>query len=201
MNPSNILVWKVRGLNSTSRQDAVRVLVDSFRADIVCLQETKMSSFSQRNLLSIFGSDFGGFVDLPAVGASGGILVGWRQRIGQPSNFRVDTFSVSVQLCPTEQQAWWLTCVYGPQGDDNKIAFLQELRDIRTSCSDPWVIMGDFNLIYKEEDKSNSNLNRAMMGRFRRLIDDLALKEVPLHGRKFTWSNGQDYPALVRLAG
>lgn len=38
-----------------------------------------------------------------------------------------------------------------------------------------------------------------MMGRFRRLINDLALKEVPLHGRKFTWSNHQDSPTLVKL--
>lgn len=37
------------------------------------------------------------------------------------------------------------------------------------------------------------------MGRFRRLIDDLALKEVPLHGRKLLWSNRQDSPTLVKL--
>jgi len=61
------------------------------------------------------------------------------------------------------------------------------------------VILGDFNLIYKDEDKNNSNLNRAMMGRFRRLINDLSLKEIPLHGRKFTWSNLQDSPTLVKL--
>ncbi|WVZ93176.1 hypothetical protein U9M48_039178 [Paspalum notatum var. saurae] len=49
------------------------------------------------------------------------------------------------------------------------------------------------------EDKNNSNLNRAMMGKFRRFINDLALKEITLHGWKFTWSNGQDSPTLVKL--
>jgi hypothetical protein len=44
----------------------------------------------------------------------------------------------------------------------------------------------DFNLIYKASDKNNANLNSAMMGRFRGLIEDLALKEIPLHERKFT---------------
>lgn len=38
-----------------------------------------------------------------------------------------------------------------------------------------------------------------MMGRFRKLIDDLALKEIPLHGRTHTWSNQQDNPTLVKL--
>ena len=60
-------------------------------------------------------------------------------------------------------------------------------------------MLGDFNRIYKDEDKNNSNLNRAMMGRFRRLINDLSLKEIPLHGQKFTWSNLQDSPTLVKL--
>jgi hypothetical protein len=40
----------------------------------------------------------------------------------------------------------------------------------------PW---GDFNLIYNDEDKNNTNLNRAMMGKFRRLINDLSIKEIP----------------------
>jgi hypothetical protein len=66
---------------------------------------------------------------------------------------------------------------------------MQELREIRGECHVPWMIAGDFNLIYKTEDKNNSNYNRAMMGRFRQLIDDLTLKEVPLVGRKYTWSN------------
>jgi len=63
------------------------------------------------------------------------------------------------------------------------------------------MVAGDFNLIYKDEDKNNSNLNRAMMGRFRRWINDMALTEIPLHGRKFTWSSSSSSasPTLVRL--
>jgi len=60
------------------------------------------------------------------------------------------------------------------------------------------MIAGDFNLIYKDEDKNKSNYNRAMMGRFRRFINDLALKKYlsmvrNLHGRTckihLPWSN------------
>jgi hypothetical protein len=89
--------------------------------------------------------------------------------------------------------------VYRLQGNDEKILFLQELRDIRLACTGPWMLTGDFNLIYKSEDRNHSNYNRAMMGRFRRIIDDLALKEIPHHGRKFTWSNQQESPTLVKL--
>lgn len=38
-----------------------------------------------------------------------------------------------------------------------------------------------------------------MMGRFRRLIDELDLRELSLHGRRFTWSNERDSPTLIKL--
>jgi exonuclease III len=60
------------------------------------------------------------------------------------------------------------------------------------------MVAGDFNLIYRDEDKNNTNYNSAMMGRFRRLINDLALKKIPLRGRKYTWSNQQNSPTLVK---
>jgi hypothetical protein len=43
------------------------------------------------------------------------------------------------------------------------------------------------------------NFNRQLMHSFRRLINDLGIKELALHGRKFTWSNRQDTPTLVKL--
>ena len=113
----------------------------------------------------------------------------WRRHIRVSDNPRIDNHSITIQVSQSNGKNWWLTCVYGPQGNDAKIQFLQELRDIRVACPGPWMIAGDFNLIYKDEDKNNANLNRAMMGRFRKSINDLALKELPLHGRKFTWSN------------
>lgn len=56
-------------------------------------------------------------------------------------------------------------------------------------------------MIYKDEDKNNANLNRAMMGRFRRFIDDVTIKEIPLYGRKFTSTSSSTScsPTLVKL--
>lgn len=92
-----------------------------------------------------------------------------------------------------------VTGVYGPQEDEEKVLFLQELRDVRALCSGPWLVAGDFNLIYQAIDKNNANLNRALMGRFRRFLDDTEVMEIPLLGRKFTWSNERASPTLVRL--
>jgi len=66
-------------------------------------------------------------------------------------------------------------------------------------CPGPWLVLGDFNLIRNSEDKNTGIINRAMMGRFGHLINDLKLKDLPLAGRKYTWSNQQDSPTLIKL--
>jgi exonuclease III len=199
MDPSNILFWNVHGLNGAVRQDAVRKLVCSSRVDVVCLQEMKMDDFSCYTMLRLFGPDFGNYRFLPSVGASGGVLIAWHDRVGCLGNFRLGSHSVSVQFNPDEGTPWWLTAVYGPQGSKANIQFLQELRDIRNHCQGPWLIGGDFNLICYEADKNNHKLDRAMMGHFRRWINDMNLKELLLHGRHITWTNGHSNPTLVKL--
>lgn len=63
------------------------------------------------------------------------------------------------------------------------------------------MVAGDFNLIYKTEDKNNTNLNLAMMGRFRKWIIDMAVTEIPLHCHKFTLSSSTSSasPTLLKL--
>jgi len=109
-------------------------------------------------------------------------------------------FSVSVLLQASDgSEPWCLTSVYGLQPDADKVEFLAELRSIRSSISHPWMIAGDFNLILDATDKNNLNLNRRNMGRFRRFVDEMELKDVPLHGRYFTWSNERENATLEKL--
>jgi exonuclease III len=183
--------------------------VNVVRPDLVCLQETKKEAISWRMAMSMLGADCDDFVVLPAAGTRGGIIVAWKGSVCKAIDSRMDRFSVPVCFEMVDAPAWWFTGVYGPQLDHQKIEFLQELRNVCSECPGPWALGGDFNLIYQAEDKNNSNLNSALMGRFRRFLDELDLKrrfldeldlkEVALHGRKFTWSNERDAPILVRL--
>lgn len=165
MDVSTILVWNVRGLNRKARRDAVRDLVAATRPEIVCLQETKVQDMSTRVLLSTLGADLDGHVVLPAVGTRGGVLIAWKSMACTALTSRVDSYSASVLFQNVDGLQWWFTGVYGPQHDDQKILFLDELRTVRQACPGPWVIGGDFNLIYRAEDKNNPNVDRAMMGR------------------------------------
>jgi hypothetical protein len=61
------------------------------------------------------------------------------------------------------------------------------------------LLAGDFNLILDSGDKNNANVNWAMMSHFRRLVNDLDLKEIATVGRQYTWSNARWSPTLVKL--
>jgi hypothetical protein len=59
-----------------------------------------------------------------------------------------------------------MTVVYGPARDHEKQAFLTELHELRTLRSGPWLLEGNFSLIYHTEDKNNTRLDHRLMGKF-----------------------------------
>lgn len=66
---------------------------------------------------------------------------------------RVHRHSVSVRFKLDDEPEWWFTVVYGPHQDSEKAEFLEEPREVRSLCPGPWVIGGDFNMIYSAEDR------------------------------------------------
>ena len=61
------------------------------------------------------------------------------------------------------------------------------------------MIMGDFNFYgsLSDRNKSGGNMNDIMI--FNEIISNLGLLEIPLKGRKYTWSNMQDDPLLEQI--
>ena len=124
----------------------------------------------------------------------------WDATVTRLSNpHYTDHTLIALVMCPEDERPWWLTCVYGPQDEVEKVVFLQDLVDIRDLHVGPWLVAGDFKLIAREEDKSNALSNRRMMGRFRAKLNLLELKELYLNGRRYTWSNERQMATLEKI--
>jgi hypothetical protein len=89
--------------------------------------------------------------------------------------------------------------VYGPQQEAEKRQLLSELSVRRSLCPGAWLVIGDFNMILHASEKNNSNLHDGIMARFRDFVSTEELKEVFMHGRRFTWSNERRTPTLSKL--
>ena len=53
-----LLSWNVRGLNNPKKREVCKNLLKEWRYDIVCLQETKLSSLNSALVQSLWGSPF-----------------------------------------------------------------------------------------------------------------------------------------------
>jgi hypothetical protein len=136
--------------------------------------------------MQILGAGFDYFLN-PAIQTRGGILVAWQPSAWSVLDTSTRQFSVSakVRQVPGDHE-WWLSLVHGPAKDYNRPAFIEELHALRLVQLGPWVICGDFNMIYRVQDKSNGQLHRRGMGQFHHFINEASLKEVQLEGRLFT---------------
>lgn len=201
MDPK-LLNWNVRGLNNPARRRTVHNLVCDLACNIVCLQETKLAAVDKNLVAECLGCNFSdSFIAKDAEGTRGGILIAVAQgftisldHLASGSHFITGTV-----FDQTSNSSWSLTVVYRPQLDADKILFMEELRTCKARVSSDWLLAGDFNLICKVSEKSNDNVNLRMMGRFRKMIDDLELREIALSGRMFTWSNNRENTVHTKI--
>jgi hypothetical protein len=89
--------------------------------------------------------------------------------------------------------------VYGSVRDEEKAVFLQQTHELNQPHAGPWLLINDFNLIYHAKDKNNGRLNRHQMGQLHQFLNIMALKELHLRGRLFTWSNERLHPTLKHI--
>jgi exonuclease III len=183
----SIFSWNVRGLNMPAHREVVRDMILAARPIIMCLQETKLATITLQDAASILGPRLRAYEYLPAHETRGGVLQGWDSDRITTSNLSLKTHSLSMEITVRWLNIrFLLTNVYGPVDDDEKHIFLTELRSIKPPPATPWIMLGDFNLIYSARDKNNSNRSRRLMGIFMHVLDTCELFEFALQNRKYT---------------
>lgn len=199
-NCFSLLCWNVRGLNDADKRALVRESVVSSGVSVVCFQESKLEEVDASIVVETCGAAFDSFVALPAEQTRGGVIVAWNGTMFRGVSAHQGRWSITVKLdWILGDRSWFLTSVYGPQLDAEKLLFLDELIEVRNCCQGQWKVSGDFNLIAAAADKNNNRINRRMMNAFRNKLNELELRDMYLFGRRYTWSNEQQRPTLEKL--
>jgi exonuclease III len=114
----------VRGINSSWKWDLVRNSIADSQCDIVCLQETKKEVIDVPFHRKVSRAFFDSHVFLPSVGASGGILIAWKESLFYALKSEKNSFSLTMEFCSKHNNAsWLLTCIYAPCTLEGKIVF------------------------------------------------------------------------------
>lgn len=196
----NILVWNVRGINSKEKWDALRAKINESSCHLVCLQETKRSSFDHLYLKKFCPKNLNSFAFFPSAGASGGLITIWNSNFFSGVIVQANAYCITVKFTNLlDSSSFHLSNVYGPSHADGKMAFITWFLNFDTTAFEDWLIVGDFNLYRSVDDRNKPGGDAGDMQMFNNLISDLDLVDIPFSGRCFTWSNMQLDPLLIKL--
>ena len=81
---------------------------------------------------------------------------------------------------------WIFTRVYGPTSKGERELLWEDLGAIRGLWGEPWCIGGNFNTTCFLVERNRKGRISGSMRRFPQVIDELELKDLPLHGGPFT---------------
>ena len=84
-----------------------------------------------------------------------------------------------------------IVTVYGLAHEENREAFLAEISQICTSNKNPMMLGSDFNILRFSSDKNKSFTENKASDLFNWVINTHELRELPLQGGKYTWSNNK----------
>lgn len=114
--------------------------------------------------------------------------------------FLSEQFALGVEFTSTQSgHHWKLVNVYGPCQGEQRTTYTQWLFDLHIPQSEDWLILGDFNYIRSPENRNKPGGDIHDMFTFNDFIREQNLTELPIKGRRYTWSNMQQNPLLEQL--
>jgi hypothetical protein len=135
-----------------------------------------------------------------AKGHSGGLLLGVKEECYEVEEVNLDVHFIGCLVRDRLSNfRFWVLNVYGPAQHDLSAAFVQDLSDFCGKEILPILLGGDFNLIRSNRDKNQGQGDPRLMELFNDFIGNFQLRDLFIGGVKYTWSNKQKFPTLVKL--
>ena len=138
--------------------------------------------------------------ELNAEGSAGGVLLIWDNSHISLVDHVVGSYSITCLFRMTDNGFLWaFSGVYGPVENRFRESFWEELGSIKGLWDCPWCVGGDFNEVFFPNERSRGGKLSNSMRRFSEILNDLDLRDLPLHGGSYTWSGGLNGSAMSRL--
>ena len=93
-----LLSWNVRGANDSSKRKIIKTFIRNKKADLLCIQETKIQPMSKGVVRSLGSGRFLDWRALDADGAAGGLLICWDKRSLEIVDWEEGQYSLSCRF-------------------------------------------------------------------------------------------------------
>uniref|UniRef100_A0A2N9HP69 Uncharacterized protein n=1 Tax=Fagus sylvatica TaxID=28930 RepID=A0A2N9HP69_FAGSY len=129
-------------------------------------------------------------VFVPPVGTAGGICFGWKPGVDIEPTFQSQNLINLLVFSDPPNKPWMLSAIYGPPYKKKKRKFWEDMHQIASSFSGPWLCFGDFNEVLNQVDKRGGRpLTSSSTNGFNSLINQQGLVDLGFSGNPYTWTN------------
>lgn len=146
-----ILSWNCRGLGNPRAVRALGDLIKSFKPNMLFLIETLSEEVRIKKLCQKFG--FENHWAVSCRGRSGGLALCWDRSV-QCNVVNADNNYIDAHILRNNVPSWRLTGFYGFPDRMQRRESWNLIRMLSNYASLPWCVIGDFNDMISEEDKS-----------------------------------------------
>lgn len=184
-----IISWNIRGLGSYVKKKFLSKLIKKRKPDMVFVQETKLESTERFVVQKMWGGPKMEFVSSNSVGASGGLITIWNTDFFKVTNIITHRSFVYLEGVLLNSFPCVLVNVYAPNEVGNRRELWEVLLGLKVNSQVPWCIGGDFNEIKEVSERVGCTRMERRMRDFLEFCNNMELVDLPMIGRKFTWTN------------
>ncbi|XP_068486341.1 uncharacterized protein [Phaseolus vulgaris] len=196
----------IRGLGGGTKARYLSHTVLKEGAEILCLQETKTTSFSDARCFILWGSCNIGWVHHEGINGAGSMITMWNKQAFEYGNHVVGTGFIAIEGYHLQAKRHCVVVnVYAACNIQDKIHLWEALTMFKQSHQNPvWCLCGDFNVVRRADERKgirgHSSQRKEMEG-FNNFIEANGWVDIPCVGKKFTWfkANGTAKSRLDRF--
>lgn len=185
-----LLSWNCRGAGSSDTIRYIVRMVQDYKPNILFLMETRVPSVQAHRLLR--KTHYSHIAAVEARGFAGGLWCLW-----DTADIKIRVLShtaqvLNIAILERDTPSSLISLIYAsPQGSMRE-KFYHYVEDMASYVNLPWLLVGDFNQVIRQEDKRGGRpVGGVEVDRLKQMVESCNLIELEFGGPRFTWSNGQ----------
>lgn len=191
-----VLAWNCRGAGCPNTVRTILQLIRDHSPTILFLMEPRVSSTKAKRIIR--NTHYTHVAVVEARGFSGGLWCMWDAHSVKVRIISCTAQLMNVAILSNNRIEWLLTLVYASPKLLSRVSLYEYLESMKDHMTVPWLLLGDFNEVIRQEDKRGGREVRGhSVDRMRHMIEVCQLLEVDFTGPRFTWTNGQSGNLLI----
>ena len=194
----NILIWNCRGAMKPLFRKTVMDLVDWHNPIIMVITETRLSGARANKIIETL--PFDGAVVTDTIGFAGGIWLLWRSNLVQVEALATTEQEVhAIVRVRIQSFNWLISAIYASPRFEERCILWDNLKMLADMHDLPWALMGDFNEVLIDEEKSGGNhISQRRVRAIQDCMDTCHMLDLGFSGPKFTWTNKRGIADLIQ---